>query len=40
MKLPEFFLLYDALRNKDPEVDYAGSLTEASVSSLYKVLKK
>lgn len=39
MHLPEFYLLYDALRGRDPDVDYAGSLTESDVDTLYRNLK-
>lgn len=39
MTVQEFYLLYDTLREHDPEVDYAGRLTESDCDDLYRMLQ-
>lgn len=38
MTVQEFFLLYDTLRPHDPEIDYAGGLTENDCQELYGMI--
>jgi len=38
MTLQEFYLLYDTKRQYDPEVDYAGRLSESDCEELYELL--
>ena len=39
MSMMEWWWLYDVKRAHDPEVDYAGTLTEETVKELYKMLE-
>lgn len=36
MKLPEFYLLWEWKRPRNPSHDYAGRLTEADCAALYQ----
>jgi len=38
MTTQEFYLLYDTIRSFDPEIDFAGGLTEAACAELYDLL--
>lgn len=34
----EFYLIWEARRPRDPETDYAGSLTDKACAELYELL--
>ena len=38
--MQEFYLLYDTLRPHDPEIDYAGGLTDELCAELYEVMNE
>jgi len=40
MSPAEFYLLYDAKRDRDPDVDYAGGLDDNTLSDLWRDLKR
>lgn len=39
MSPAEWWLIHESKRERDPEVDYAGGLTDADCDDMYKMLK-
>lgn len=39
MSPAEWWLIQDSKRERDPEIDYAGSLSDADCDDMYKMLK-
>lgn len=40
MTLQEFYILYDMMREKDPQTDYAGGMTETTAHDLWRDLMR